>query len=235
MSKIKISIIVPVLNEAIGLASFLSGVQQRMYDSHKCEILLIDGGSTDQTVSTAVNSGIKIWKSPKGRAKQMNMGVSKASGDVLYFLHADTIPPPHFDRFITEAVHTGTKAGCFRMKFDSGNYILRVSSWFTRFNFLLCRGGDQSLFVTKNTFLELGGFDEDFIIYEDCEFISRLYRSTTFRVLPHFVISSARKYRSLGTVYLQFHFGMIHLMNFLGLGPGKLHRYYEKRISSRLA
>lgn len=235
MRSSKISIVIPVFNEADGLRAFLSNLGRRTYDPGRCEIILVDGGSTDETVHIAKKSGFEVLNSGKGRAIQMNTGARKATGEILYFLHADTLPPQYFDRILRDAIHAGTPAGCFRMNFDSNNLLLRICSWFTRFNCLLCRGGDQSLFLRASTFRKLGGFNEDFIIYEDCEFISRLYRQAAFKVLPHSVVSSARKYRSLGTVYLQFHFGMIHLMNFLGLGPDQLHRYYEKRISARLS
>lgn len=116
------------------------------------------------------------------------------------------------------------------MKFDTSKIFLQFFAWFSRVNHKLCRGGDQSLFVEKELFQKTKGFNEDYIIYEDTEFIGRLYKTTKFTVLPQYVITSARKYEQLGTVRLQYHFGMIHLKSLLGFGPEKLYDYYKKNI-----
>ena len=105
--------------------------------------------------------------SPKGRAKQMNFGASQSKGSVLYFLHADSIPPKHFDQYIVDAMDKGSKTGCFKMKFDNSHWWLQLAGWFTQFNWKSCRGGDQSLFIEKIAFEAIGGFNEDFVIYED--------------------------------------------------------------------
>ena len=81
---------------------------------------------------------------------------------MLYFLHADSVPPKNFDQYILDAIHKGSKAGCFKMKFDSSHWWLKLAGWFTQFNWKSCRGGDQSLFVDKKAFENLGGFNEGF-------------------------------------------------------------------------
>ena len=149
---------------------------------------------------------------------------------MLYFLHADTLPPLNFDRFILEAIAEGCGAGCFSMRFDSPSPFLRFFAWFTRFNHPLCRGGDQSLFVERSVFEHVKGFNEAYTIYEDMELIQRLYKQAVFRVLPTSVITSARTYRKVGGLKLQFHFGMIHLKHYLGVGPEALYRYYCKNV-----
>lgn len=95
---------------------------------------------------------------------------------------------------------------------------------------LLCRGGDQSLFVAKTLFNQLGGFNESYIIYEDVEFISRLYKKSKFKVLPQEVITSVRRYLKMGWLRLQYHFGVIHLKHFMGQGPEALYGYYKKYV-----
>ena len=229
-----ISIIIPVLNEASIIAGVLKDIVAKASGNLISEIILVDGGSEDATVeivSKFINTApIILLHSQKGRAKQMNLGAKKATGSVLYFLHADTIVPHNFDSHIISHIKKGSIAGCFRMKFDSNHPILKISQWFTKFNLKICRGGDQSLFITKIAFEALGGYNEDFIVYEDCEFINRIYNQFNFTVMNDYVITSARKYHKKGTLTLQYHFAIIHLKKWFGASPSSLTSYYKKHI-----
>lgn len=227
----QISIIIPTLNEVTRIAPLLTYLQENSSAKNIREILVVDGGSTDDTLEMASDFGAITFSSKKGRAKQMNLGARKAEGKILYFLHADTLPPPNFDTHILNAVYKGHEAGCFRMKFDTSNWFLSFFSWCSRINLKICRGGDQSLFTTKRLFRKAKGFDENYVIYEDTEFIGRLYQKSNFKVLPQRVVTSARKYRRKGTVKLQYHFGVIHLKNILGAGPEELYEYYQRKIA----
>ena len=226
----KISIIIPVLNEEAGLGKVLAHLKKSSTRDFIAEIICIDGGSKDDTVEIAQKHHATVFTSKKGRARQMNLGAKHAYGEILYFLHADTFPPKDFDGIILKAIDQGYQSGCFRMKFDSRNPILRFFAWLSRINHSLCRGGDQSLFIKKELFETTKGFNEDYLIYEDTEFIRRLYHHTKFKVLPHHAITSARKYREKGWLKVQFHFGMIHIKNYLGSGPEELYRYYHKHL-----
>ncbi|TAI48020.1 TIGR04283 family arsenosugar biosynthesis glycosyltransferase [Flagellimonas allohymeniacidonis] len=226
----KISIIIPVLNEEAGLGKVLEHLGQTSDQDFIAEIICVDGGSRDETIKIATKNKATVISSKKGRARQMNTGAKHATGEILYFLHADTFPPKHFDRIVLKAIGEGYQSGCFRMKFDSKNPILRFFAWLSRINHSLCRGGDQSLFIKKELFEKTQGFNEQYLIYEDTEFIRRLYHHTKFKVLPHHVITSARKYREKGWLRVQFHFGMIHVKNYLGAGPDELYRYYYKHL-----
>ena len=228
----KISIIIPVLNEASHIGPLLQYLKKNSKAASIKEILVVDGGSTDATVAIAIEHGVSVLHSKKGRARQMNHGANYAKGEILYFLHVDTLPPRNFDTFIVNAVAKNYEAGCFRMRFDSRSTLLKLFSWLTRINHRICRGGDQSLFICKRLFENTQGFNEDYIIYEDTEFVSRLYKATNFKVLPREVVTSARKYQENGTVKLQYHFGMIHLKRFLGAGPEELYQYYKRKIAS---
>jgi len=227
-----ISIIIPTLNEAHGIGILLEYLNSIINPEIVSEILVVDGGSSDNTLEIASNFNVTALESEKGRAKQMNFGAQRAQGTTLYFLHADTFPPVGFDRSIIEAQENGFQAGCFRMKFDTKNPILKFFAYLSKINHILCRGGDQSLFITKETFRELGGFNERYLIYEDTEFITRLYRQFSFTILSEQVITSARKYRDKGWWRVQFHFGVIHLKNLLGSEPTELYEYYEKKFLS---
>ena len=226
----KISIIIPVLNEEETLEKLLPYLQSKAANYNQLQVIVSDGGSSDNTISMAKKYGASCLSAARGRASQMNAGAAKAKGQILYFLHADSLPPKHFDQTIITAINSGIPAGCFRLKFNIPNRFLAFFAWFSRFNFTLCRGGDQSLFISQSLFTSLGGFDEEYKIYEDNEFIGRIYRKATFKVLPQEVITSARKYKHNGTVRLQYHFAMVHLKKFAGATPASLYAYYHKHI-----
>jgi len=231
----KISIIIPVLNEAEIIEDLLFHLIDCASLNNIYEIIVVDGGSTDGTIAIIKNLGlnIKVLNSESGRAKQMNFGANEANGSILYFLHADSFPPNRYDKFILSAVENGNSAGCFKMKFDSPHWWLKLASWFTQFNWKICRGGDQSLFVTKSLFKTIGGFDENFTIYEDNDFIEKLYNQNKFVVIQEWLSTSARKYTKHGIWTLQFHFLTIHLKKMLGATPEHLYQYYLNHIKNK--
>ena len=149
-----LSIIIPALNEADNITNLLQHLVDSSTATNITDISVIDGGSTDGTqeaVSNFFADGYKIQLIPseKGRAKQMNTGAKDSKGDVLYFLHADSFPPKHFDTYIIEEIQKDNLAGCFRMQFDNNHWWLRLASWLTQFSWRACRGGDQSQFITR--------------------------------------------------------------------------------------
>ena len=230
-----ISIIIPVLNEAQNLEVLLPYLHCNTSSELISEILVVDGGSSDgsQKIVTAFSKNypkLLGLNSPKGRAKQMNFGALNSKGTVLYFLHADSIPPENFDRYIVDAIQKRSKAGCFKMRFNSSHWWLKLAGWGTQFNWKSCRGGDQSLFVEKKVFNSLGGFNENFIICEDNEFIYKLYKHYNFKVLPYWLTTSSRRYQANGVWTLQYHFWVIHLKKFFGATPKTLEAYYLKYI-----
>jgi rSAM/selenodomain-associated transferase 2 len=170
--------------------------------------------------------------SPKGRAKQMNAGAAMAKGEILYFLHADSFPPKGYDQSIITEVNNGNDAGCFRMRFDSNHWWLRLASWLTQFSWRACRGGDQSQFITKKLFEELGRFDERFIIYEDNDLINKLYARQEFVVINKKITTSSRRYKNNGVWRLQYHFWAIYVKKWFGASAEELHEYYKKKIAS---
>lgn len=160
----------------------------------------------------------------------MNKGADVASKEILYLLHLDSIPPRNFDLKIVEAVNNGADSGCFQMEFDLNHWLLSLSGWMTKFNGLIFRGGDQSLFVRKTVFKEIKGFNSELIILEDIDIIKRIMKSHSFVVLNAKLITSARRYKENGVIYLQSMFGFIHLMNGLGVSQEKMLNFYRKRI-----
>jgi hypothetical protein len=226
-----ISIIIPVLNEEPRILKLLDYLDEYC-SGFVSEIIVVDGGSKDRTAELVKNQpDVLLITSKKGRAKQMNAGAKAAKGKVLYFLHADSFPPSGFDREIMEQFQNNNKAGCFQMKFDKNHWWLILMGWFTKFNYKAFRGGDQSLFVESDLFREIGGFDENFIVYEDNDFIAKLYQKKEFVVIQKWLTTSARRYEQNGVWQLQYHFARLHLKKFLGASPESIHHYYKRKIS----
>lgn len=190
----KISIIIPTLNEEKYISILLEHLQK--CTSHKNhEILISDGGSTDNTLAFSANYNVTILHSPsKSRAQQMNYAAQFAEGEILYFIHADCLPPLTFIEDINKEINLGNDAGCYRYKFDSDKFLLKINAWFNRFGGLICRGGDQTLFIKKDVFNNLNGFCEKHIIMEDYDFVQRLRKKYSFKIIPKYAMVSARKY-----------------------------------------
>lgn len=227
-----ISIIIPVYNEEKKLPLLLEHLEASS-SGYISEIIVVDGGSSDRTPEIAKDHP-KVFYIPseKGRAIQMNTGARLAKGEILYFLHADSLPPENFDALIADEVDKGNKAGCFQMKFDKNHWWLNLMGHFTRINHISCRGGDQSLFVEHKLFEKLNGFNESYIVYEDNEFISRLYESGNFTVIKNWITTSARLYNRLGVWNTQRLFIEIYWKRRLGASAEELYNHYYKRISS---
>ncbi|MBQ4802869.1 TIGR04283 family arsenosugar biosynthesis glycosyltransferase [Aquimarina sp. MMG015] len=235
----KISIIIPILNEAATICKLLSHlIQTSSSPNFIKEIIVVDGGSVDESRKTVTDfantqkTSIKLVSSEKGRAKQMNTGAAAASGEILYFLHADSFPPDGYDKDIIQQIHGGNEAGCFRMKFDSKHWWLRFLGWLTQFQSKRCRGGDQSQFITASLFKEIDGYDEAYIVYEDNDLVDRLFAIDKFVIIPKYVITSARRYREVGVWRLQYHFLNIHMRRWLGASSEDLYRYYKEKVVS---
>jgi len=222
-----ISIIIPTYNEAEQIAQTILKTH-KANDGHQIEIIVADGGSTDETVSIAEECGATtLISDQKGRAAQMNKVASVAKGDVLYFLHADSIPPKNFTGSILNAVNKNFSSGCFRLSFDHSHWFLKANCWFTRFDVNAVRFGDQSLFVTKDVFQKIGGFNESLLMMEDQEIIHRIKKHGRFKVMNGIVTTSARKYLDNGIYRMQAIFYRIWLLYYLGFSQKyllKLHR-----------
>lgn len=227
-----ISIIIPVLNEASTIKDLLYHLIDNATLGSISQIVVVDGGSTDgtQDIVKALDLNIILLNSEKGRAKQMNLGAKKARGSVLYFLHADSLPPSRYDALILKEVQKGNKAGCFRMQFDCNHWWLRLASWLTQFSWRACRGGDQSQFITRELFHEIGGYDERFIIYEDNILINELYARNEFVVIQSKIRTSARLYKKHGIWKLQYHFWTIYVKKWFGATADELFAYYKKYL-----
>jgi len=227
-----ISIIIPAYNEEERLPVLLRHLEASS-SGYVSEILIVDGGSTDSTAQIARNTeNVTYVSSEKGRAVQMNTGAGNAKSEILYFLHADSFPPENFDALIAEEVKNGKKAGCFQMKFDNNHWWLNLMGLFTKVNHITCRGGDQSLFVKKELFYEIGGFNESYKVYEDNEIIRRLYKKKQFTIIKSWITTSARLYERMGVWNTQWLFIEIYWKRRRGASAEELYSHYCKRVSS---
>jgi len=233
----KISIIIPILNEANTIVSLLQHLFDNSSRNNISEIIVVDGRSKDESFKlvsdfSLLNNKVILISSERGRAKQMNLGKQKATGNILYFLHADSLPPQNFDQLILNELEKGNLAGCFKMKFDHQHWWLQLASWLTQYKWRACRGGDQSQFITKALFTEIGGYDEDFMIYEDNILINELYKRKQFIVIQDWITTSARLYKRKGIWTLQYHFWTIYVKRWFGASAEDIYRYYIKYIAA---
>lgn len=228
-----ISVIIPTYNEESCIQATIQKLKQ--YDEIGLikEIIVADGGSRDNTAQYARSLEAKVAVCPKkGRAAQMNFGASFANERILYFIHADTVPPKNFSAYILKEVHEGAISGCFRLAFDHNHWFLKTCCWFTRFNINAVRFGDQSLFVTRNVFHETGGFREDLLMMEDQEIIHRIKHYGKFKVMAGVVITSARKYFDNGIFKMQAVFFYIWILYYLGFSQKYLLKTHRKFIKN---
>lgn len=194
MTQPRISIIIPAYNEAENISDLIANLRHAG-GQEVAEIIVSDGGSTDETIRLAAAAGACVVFSPiKGRAGQMNHGVALSGGDILYFVHADTRPPKSFAMDIRESVEKGYDCGSFRFRFDRHQGLLRLNAFFTRFNYLFFRGGDQNIFVTRSLWEKTGPYNAAMRIMEDYDFLARLWRQGRFRLIQKDTVVSARKY-----------------------------------------
>ncbi|OWP65150.1 hypothetical protein CDA63_02000 [Hymenobacter amundsenii] len=230
---LSVSIIIPTFNEGGHIGQLLDHLRGLGGGGKTVEIVVADGGSTDGTAAEAAARGARVVPCPrKGRAVQLNHGAAHATGQILYFLHADTHPPATLLPDLREAVAAGYGSGCYRLRFDEPHWFLRANAWFTRFNVEAVRYGDQSLFARAEVFRRAGGYREELLVFEDQEITRRLRQQGPFRVLPNYIVTSARKYRENGVYRLQGVFLLLNVLYRLGAPQPRLADLYRRLVRS---
>ncbi len=221
-----LSVIIPTLNEEQVLGQTLA----QLRDQENCEVIIVDGGSCDTTIALARASGCRIISSTRGRARQMNVGAAAASGEVLLFLHADTLLPVNFTRLILDAVRLpSVAAGAFSLAIDSPAISLAIIAWFAnlRSRLLQLPYGDQALFVSKRMFDAIGGFPE-MAIMEDFVFMRKLKEEGKILILPERATTSARRWQNIGVVRTTLINQCIVCGYSLGIPPATLAGWYQR-------
>lgn len=225
-SRIPISIIIPTLNEA----DFIAGTLAAIPKEPGLEIIVVDGGSRDRTPSIAQSSGAQVLHSPPGRARQMNRGAETARGEVLLFLHADTLLPEGFARPIAQwFTAPGAVAGAFRLRIEPR---IKGSAFVTRMANLRAEKfklpyGDQAIFVSARIFREMGGY-KDIPLLEDVDLVRRLRRLGRMVVILSPVVTSSRRWAKLGVWKTTGINQLILAGFFLGIPPRVLARWYYR-------
>lgn len=225
-----ISVIIPTYNEEERIGACVS--QLRLIGSP--EIIIADSpNSTGNMEQMAIKLGCVYFISSKaGRNHQMNEAASIAKGNILFFLHADTLVPKLYEEDIKSALNEGADMGCYRYRFDEyRNPLLYINSFFTRFPMLWCRGGDQTLFVKKTVFEALGGYCEKHVIMEDYELLKRSKGKFKFKIIPKNVIVSARKYAKNGYFKVQWaNFNVMYKWMNKKASPQELQALYSRLL-----
>ena len=225
-----ISIVIPVLNEEDCLGRLLPHLKNADTAHLIKEIIVIDGGSKDRSCLIAQEAGATvIHSSKKSRAIQMNLGAKHATGSLLHFVHADAFPPTSFTSDIQQA-SVNHPAGCFRSLFDTQNKFLKFNSYFTRFSGTLFRGGGQTLFIKKNLFDQLTGYDEELTLMEEYDFIQRIKQKGSFKVIQKDVLVSPRDYEKHGHFLLQAKYAIIFFFFFSGFSKQTVKQVHQKLV-----
>jgi rSAM/selenodomain-associated transferase 2 len=222
MSSPTLTIIVPMLNEEVGIAAALAAL--RPLDA---EIVAVDGGSSDKTLDLAEPLSDRLLRSARGRARQMNAGAAAGHGDILLFLHADTVLPAQADRLVREAIAGGAHWGRFDVRI-AGN-----SAWFPLIAALMnlrsrltgIATGDQAIFVRRTAFAQIGGF-ADIPLMEDILLSQRLKRLGRPACLRQKVVTSGRRWEQHGILRTVFTMWWLRLRFFLGADPAALASEY---------
>ena len=224
------TIIVPVLNEAKKMPDFLQHLQTFREQGH--EVIIVDGGSTDNSTGLVAGFVDSLIAAPRGRARQMNAGASVASGEVLVFLHADThMPADAIDTMLRELGSSDRVWGRFDVQLSGAAFLLRMVERFMNLRSRLTgiTTGDQTLFVRSDVFREVGGYP-DIELMEDIAISKRLKAVAPPLCLTRRVISSSRRWEEMGIVRTIILMWGLRLRYFLGETPASLaRRYYGAR------
>ena len=226
MESEKISIIIPVLNEA----KTIDQVLVRLLNIQNVEVIVVDGGSKDETIATAQSLGVKVICTAAGKASQMNAGAAVATGDILVFLHADTLLPPGFDILIRHALQdTEIVAGAFELRIDAQLPGLRFIEKMVnrRSHFFSMPYGDQSIFLKATTFEQIGGFP-NLPIMEDFEIMRYLKRRGKIVTLSASVLTSGRRWQKLGVVKTTLINQVVIVAYLLRVSPDLIVRWYRR-------
>jgi rSAM/selenodomain-associated transferase 2 len=194
---VTLSVVIPTLDEGGRIEAALTSAS-----APGVEVLVVDGGSRDDTVARAERAGARVLTSPPGRARQLDVGARAASGDVLLFLHADTVLPVGYDAAVRRALEDpAVSGGAFRFRFERHSVALRIVEWGARLRVALFRlpYGDQALFLRRPVLESLGGVPQ-VPIMEDLDLVRGMRSAGRLALLSLPAVTSARRYEARGAL-----------------------------------
>jgi rSAM/selenodomain-associated transferase 2 len=222
----KISIIIPVLNESLSIVQTLSDLQSWRVEGH--EVIVVDGGSEDRTAELSRPFADQVLFSPPGRGLQMNAGANVAKGNLLLFLHADTSLPKEGHRVMLERMKEGRRVwGRFDVRLSGKHFLFRVIEWLMNWRSRITgvATGDQAIFVQKELFKTVGGFP-DIHLMEDIALSKSLKKHGPPLCLPQRVTTSSRRWEKKGILRTVLLMWFLRLAFFLGVDPKYLAKLY---------
>jgi rSAM/selenodomain-associated transferase 2 len=225
----KLSVIIPALNEDARIGATLAALTPLRGRGH--EIIVVDGGSSDATRDVARGRADRVLDVPRGRACQMNAGAQAAQGDVLLFLHADTIAPQNADDCIRDAMQASKRPwGRFDVRIAGRSPVLAVvaasMNWRSRLTGIAT--GDQGIFVRREAFERVGRFPE-ISLMEDIVLSRRLKRLSRPICLRAHVLTSGRRWENGGLLKTVLLMWWLRLRFFFGAEPARLARSYDRK------
>ena len=219
----RLSIVMPVLNEAAGIVATLEALAPLR--TRGAEVIVVDGGSSDDTPELARPLADRVLASSRGRAVQMNAGASVADGDILLFLHADTRLPDDADVLVIDALKGGRVWGRFDVRFAGGALPIVAAAMNLRSRISGIATGDQAIFVTREAFRRAGGFPE-IALMEDVALSACLKHLSRPACLRARVTTSPRRWQTQGTLRTILTMWRLRLAFLLGADPKRLARAY---------
>ncbi len=219
-----VSVIIPTLNEERVLAVTL----QRARQLGVCEIIVVDGGSTDETRVVATRHADVVVSARRGRAAQMNAGAERTRGDILLFLHADTLVPNGFaEAVIAACAASDVIGGRFDVDLQPSSPLIRLTGELMNQRSRLTRiaTGDQAIFIRRDVFAQLGGY-ADIPLMEDIDLSRRMKRAGRIACLPQRVTTSTRRWQKHGVIKTILTMWILRVLYFCGASPARLRRLY---------
>jgi rSAM/selenodomain-associated transferase 2 len=220
----RISVIIPALNEEKSISATIKSIMPL----RPHEVIVVDGGSTDRTIAVCRGLGIRVLFSPRGRARQMNLGARQATGEVLLFIHADTqLPSSALDDIGLALSDARIVGGRFDVRLEGKHWMLKLIGAMISLRSRISRvaTGDQGIFVRRDVFAELGGYP-DLPLMEDIALSRALKRRGKLACLRSRVVTSARRWEAEGIWRTIFKMWALKSLYLVGISPLRLKRYY---------